>query len=57
MKDGRLQLRIEKDLLKRAKKIAKQNGLSLSQMVSHYLRTLLDDDKQKVQDDDGVRQI
>ena len=55
-KAGRLQLRLDHELLEEVKKIAQSRGLSLSYLVEQYFRELEREHRVQVEDD-GVKQI
>lgn len=55
-KAGRLQLRLDEELLETVKTIAQSRGLSLSYLVEQYLRELAREHQMHVEDD-GVKQI
>ena len=46
MKTGRVHLRIEEKLLERTKKLARKNGVTLTQLVETLLRRAIEADTQ-----------
>ncbi len=57
MKEGRLHLRLNEDLLKAAKVIADKRGVTVTFLVDQYFRCLVDEDlRQKSDEELGVDQ-
>lgn len=56
-KDGRLNMRLEVDLLEQIKEIAKRRGVTITHLVDQYLRALVDQESRPKSDEElGVEQ-
>ena len=53
---AKLTLRLESDLIERAKRYAKQRGTSVSQMVADYFQALTAEEKAAVDTDENWKQ-